>query len=70
MRITPEGRKTLYGIMTEMSQVAQIISGNLPQERLEQLLAMLKELEHFHNHIYQNDRKSSIQHIFDQYFVE
>jgi len=67
VNITEEGKKVLGEIMGGMGQVAQIIAGNLTSSELSQLLTHLNKLEHFHHHIYQNDRKRSVQEVYEKY---
>lgn len=51
LRITTQGRESMREVFREMGKVAQIVAGNLVHEQRIQLLALLTQLDGFHQHL-------------------
>jgi DNA-binding MarR family transcriptional regulator len=54
--ITKSGRNEILRIIPLMSQVSDIVVGNLSNEEINTLSYLLKKLDYFHNDIYINKR--------------
>jgi DNA-binding MarR family transcriptional regulator len=61
--ITNTGREEILKILPLMSQVSEIIVGNLSSEEIKTLAYILKKLDYFHNDIYLNKRGKSLSDI-------
>jgi DNA-binding MarR family transcriptional regulator len=61
--ITKFGREEILKILPLMSQVSEIIVGNLSSEEIKTLAYILKKLDYFHNDIYLNKRGKSLSDI-------
>lgn len=61
--ITEKGRNEIRKILPAMSDVSNIIVGNLEKEEVNTLLYLLKKLDHFHNYLYTNNRKTPLWEI-------
>ncbi len=63
VQLTEEGKGVLVSIMPLMTQIAQIAMANLNNTEREQLLEILNKLNHFHNPIFHQSKKDSIEEI-------
>jgi DNA-binding MarR family transcriptional regulator len=54
--ITKSGREEILRILPLMSNVTEIVAGNLSAEEINTLSYLLKKLDYFHNDIYINKR--------------
>ena len=61
--ITESGRQEIYRILPLMSVVSKIITGNLTKEEINTLAYLLKKLDYFHNDIYLNRHKGSLEEL-------
>lgn len=61
--ITKPGREEILRILPLMSDVSEIIAGNLSNDEVNTLAYLLKKLDHFHNDIYNNNRELSLNDI-------
>lgn len=65
--LTPLGRVTFVELLPQMAKVGRLAIANLSQEQQSHLLELLKQLNHFHAPIFQNDRNSDIIAILERY---
>lgn len=65
--ITEGGRAAFEQVWGEMDAVTRLISGELARDEKAQLLHLLQKLAHFHQGIYQEDRKSDLDDILKKY---
>lgn len=63
--ITDKGRNEILSVLPMMSRVSDIVVGNLSDEEINTLAYLLKKLDHFHNDIYVNKRKMSIDDLLN-----
>ncbi len=61
--ITDAGRAEIFGILPTMGMVSKIVTGNLNSEEINTLAYLLKKLDYFHNDIYMNRRKESLENL-------
>ncbi len=61
--ITNHGRDEIIRILPLMSDVSEIIAGNLNNEEVNTLSYLLKKLDHFHNNLYLNNKEMSLNDI-------
>jgi DNA-binding MarR family transcriptional regulator len=61
--ITEQGRNEILRILPLMSDVSEIIAGNLRDDEIKILAYLLSKLDHFHNDIYRNKRDLSLEDI-------
>jgi DNA-binding MarR family transcriptional regulator len=64
--ITKYGRDEVLRILPIMSNVSEIIAGNLSNEEINTLSYLLKKLDHFHNDIYMNKKEMSLNDILQK----
>jgi len=64
--ITDEGRAEIFHILPVMGVVSKIITGNLNGEEINTLSYLLKKLDYFHNDIYMNRRKESLDNLVQE----
>jgi DNA-binding MarR family transcriptional regulator len=64
--ITKYGRDEVLRILPIMSNVSEIIAGNLSNEEINTLSYLLKKLNHFHNDIYMNKKEMSLNDILQK----
>lgn len=60
--LTPEGRQELFSIFHKMDMLGTIATGQLNQYEKEQLVVMLKKLDHFH---YENYSDKNLKNLED-----
>jgi len=65
IKITDFGKNSIFEVLPAMNKVTKIITGNLTDNELELLLKLLIKLEVFHNEIYFNEKKSTIDTIYE-----
>jgi len=61
--ITNLGKDEILRILPLMSDVSEIIAGNLNNEEVNTLSYLLKKLDHFHNYIYLNNKEMSLNDV-------
>lgn len=61
--ITEQGREVLYSIFGELRVIAKLVSGNLTEQEKQQLLYLLRKLDHFHRPIYLQERDTPLAQI-------
>ena len=61
--LTPKGAETVMASFDEMHKVSEIIIGNLTEDELEQSLKIFNKLNDFHQHIYKENKDSSLTKI-------
>jgi DNA-binding MarR family transcriptional regulator len=66
LHITPTGRQALFGVFEKMSQVSQIVAGNLSTADRELLLQLLHKLHLFHKPIFLEQKEASLAEIYEQ----
>lgn len=64
--ITDEGKAEIFRILPVMGVVSKIITGNLNGEEINTLAYLLKKLDYFHNDIYMNRRKESLDNLVQE----
>jgi DNA-binding MarR family transcriptional regulator len=61
--ITEKGRSEILEVLPQMEIVSEIVKGNLEPAEVNTLAYLLKKLDYFHNDIYMNSRKASLEEI-------
>jgi len=61
--ITERGRKEIFRILPVMSLVSDIVRGNLGPGEVNTLVYLLRKLDYFHNDVFHNARKASLEEI-------
>jgi DNA-binding MarR family transcriptional regulator len=64
--ITEQGRNEILRILPLMSDVSEIIAGDLRDDEINTLAYLLGKLDHFHNGIYRNKRDLSLADILQK----
>jgi DNA-binding MarR family transcriptional regulator len=64
--ITKSGRDEILRILPLMSDVSEIIAGDLRDDEINTLAYLLGKLDHFHNDIYRNNKDLSLEDILQK----
>jgi DNA-binding MarR family transcriptional regulator len=65
LKITDEGTRELMAILPRMNLVSKIVVGNLTPSEQNLLSYLMRKLDHFHNHIFMNEKDSELEDILD-----
>lgn len=66
LKITEEGTGELMAILPRMNLVSKIVVGNLTPSEQNMLSYLMRKLDHFHNHIFMNEKDSELEDILDK----
>ncbi len=66
VRTTPKGAAAYIEAVQKISRVSKIVGGNLPEEKKQDIVAVLDYLNSFHNAIYAQQAEASIEEILDK----
>jgi DNA-binding MarR family transcriptional regulator len=67
VEVTEEGVGVFMNILPTMNKIGTIATANLNEEERAQLLALLRKLNHFHNPIFHEAKKESVEEIMQQF---
>ncbi|HAI75437.1 MAG TPA: MarR family transcriptional regulator [Microscillaceae bacterium] len=63
--LTSAGRAALFSTFEKMTQVSQLVSGNLSQSEKLVLLQLLQKLDDFHNPLFKQARDHDFEHLWE-----
>lgn len=66
LRITEEGTSELMQILPKMNMVSKIVVGNLTTTEQNQLIYLMRKLDHFHNEIFLNEKDAELEDILNK----
>jgi DNA-binding MarR family transcriptional regulator len=67
VKITDKGRGVFYQTLPVLQKIGGIATGELTETEKEQLLGLLKKLNHFHNPIFHEEKETTLDEIVDDY---
>jgi len=70
LKLTEQGRQTIFQILPRMDEVAKLVGGNLTGAEKKQLAFLLKKLHLFHNQIFMNERDVPIETLIERLIEE
>lgn len=70
VEITEEGVSAFMKILPTVNQIGTIATANLNQAERNQLLTLLNKLNHFHNPIFHEAKKESVEDIMQQFMSD
>lgn len=70
VEITEEGVAVFLNILPRMNQIGTIATANLNEAERNQLLTLLNKLNHFHNPIFHEAKKDSVEDIMQQFISD
>ncbi len=66
LKITEEGTRELMAILPRMNLVSKIVVGNLTTSEQNMLSYLMRKLDHFHNHIFMNEKDTELDDILQR----
>lgn len=67
--LTEEGKKVIIDVFEDMHIVSEIVVGNLTDKELKEALGVLNKLNYFHQHIYEENKSSGIDEIYQKHIA-
>jgi DNA-binding MarR family transcriptional regulator len=69
IEITEKGKKELIQAFDEMYIVSKIIKGKITEKELNDTLIVLNKLTYFHNTIWENDKNTPLEELYEKYMT-